>query len=1290
MSIARNTAFLFFCLLLLPVLSFAQYAKLLDFGTTDNGTHPHGEVISDGTFLYGMTTDGGKNDRGAIYKVRPNGTGFTTILDFDVANGAAPVGGLISDGTFFYGLTLGGGDNGQGTIFKIMPDGSGFVSLFSFGYFESGGFPSGSLIYDGNFLYGTTTQGGASFLGTVFRIKTDGSDYLKLLEFDGSNNGSNPQGSLVTDGTFLYGMTTDGGATGRGTAFKIRNDGTDYTKLMDFVGTSTGANPYGSLFSDGTFLYGMTIRGGASNTGAIFKIKPDGTGFIKLLDLNNTTGSFPRGSLISDGTFLYGTTTQGGTGLKGTVFRINPDGTGFTKLADHDGDTSGPQPEGTLLLDGSVLYGVRSSGGTARFGTVFKVTTGGSGFSPVFTFEITGSRPVGQPVYDGTFLYGMTTTGGAYDAGTIYKIRPDGTGFEIIFDFDGAADGSRPGGSLFYDGTFLYGMTSQGGANGEGTMFRINRDGTGYTSFHDFDDPVSGSFPAGSLISDGTFLYGITAHGGTLGNGVVFKINLNGTGFVKLLDLDYTNSGAYPNGSLILDGTFLYALTYQGGNVGAGVIFKIETDGTDFARLHEFEFDSNGANPLGSLTSDGTFLYGMTSNAAANGYGSIFRIGNDGSGFVKLLDFEGYINGSQPQGSLTSIGSYLYGFTSGGGVLNSGTMFRIHPDGTGYEKMFDFNDGSTPLGSLVSDGTFFYSVTNGGGKRGLGTFFKHSIAPFVSINSFEPAESVTGTTVTIHGTAFDPVAANNVVMFNGTNAVVKTATLYTLTAVVPPGATTGPVSVTASGTATSIDDFVVATEAIMFDGTVQNCNVTFLHPGVSGSVSETFVPVNPADKVSISFSSFDVEDFLHVFDGPDTTYALLATLNGQTLPADITATGPGGELTFFFQWADGSSEWEAEISCVSTGPVINITSQPADEAVCAGEVASFQVVASGAANLVYQWQYSADSIVFADIVNGARYSNVTTPTLSVTTTGLFGQGLYRCRINGDLASERLSDEVGLLVHALPTAPSTMNSVVVCAPGSVVVSASGGTDGEYAWYTAATGGTAISGQVNGTYTTPQLSVPTTYFVSHTDGTCESIRTPVVAGIKICNPPAIATASASSPIEGSAAIDLTNLISDSDNDLDLTTLKILTAPSSGATATLSGLTLTIDYSGLSFTGTDVITLQVCDVTGLCTNQQFMIDVAGALVIYNAVSPNGDNKNDYLYLEHIDLLPATIQNHVRIFNRWGDEVFQVDNYNNRDRVFTGNNKNGNKLPSGTYFYKISFSSGAETLRGYLVLKN
>jgi gliding motility-associated-like protein len=129
--------------------------------------------------------------------------------------------------------------------------------------------------------------------------------------------------------------------------------------------------------------------------------------------------------------------------------------------------------------------------------------------------------------------------------------------------------------------------------------------------------------------------------------------------------------------------------------------------------------------------------------------------------------------------------------------------------------------------------------------------------------------------------------------------------------------------------------------------------------------------------------------------------------------------------------------------------------------------------------------------------------------------------------------------------------------------------------------------------------------------------------------------------------------------------------------------------IDYSNLPFTGTDRIAIEVCDLAGACVQQVLDIEVAGAVVVYNGVTPNGDGKNDFLLLKYIDVVESARQNRVTIFNRWGDIVFNVSNYNNNDRVFRGIHQNGGNLPSGTYFYQVEFSSGLKSLKGFLTLK-
>ena len=218
----------------------------------------------------------------------PDGTSFTNLMDFSPTNGGFPYGSLIYDGTFLYGMTSWGGTNNMGTIFKIMPDGTGYSKLVDFAGVTNGSSPRGSLFSDGPFLYGMTNAGGTNDLGTIFKIMPDGTGYSKLVDFAGTTNGSYPHGSLISDGIFLYGMTISGGTNNLGTIFKIMPNGSDYSKLFDFLFNTSGRSPYGSLFSDGTFMYGMTYLGGTNNMGTIFKYQYISTN----IDENNAVAEY--------------------------------------------------------------------------------------------------------------------------------------------------------------------------------------------------------------------------------------------------------------------------------------------------------------------------------------------------------------------------------------------------------------------------------------------------------------------------------------------------------------------------------------------------------------------------------------------------------------------------------------------------------------------------------------------------------------------------------------------------------------------------------------------------------------------------------------------------------------------------------------------------------------------------------------------------------------------------------------------------------------------------------------
>ena len=398
--------------------------------------------------------------------------------------------------------------------------------------------------------------------------------YSKLLDFAGNINGKFPQGSLISDGNFLYGMTQQGGANNKGTVFKIKSDGTGYMKLLDFSGTSNGSFPAGSLVSDGTFLYGMTANGGtgacSNGCGLIFKIKPDGTGYVKLFDFSGIAdGSNPYGSLISDGIFLYEMTYTGGINDSGTVFKILPDGTGYSKLHNFAGGTDGMNPYASLTSDG-------------------------------------------------TFLYGMTENGGTSGLGVIFKILYDGTGYVKLLDFTGVSNGSNPYGSLNYDGAFLYGTTVSGGTNNMGTIFKIMPNGTGYSKLVDFAGNSNGSFPDGSLVSDGTFLYGLAQNGGTgnciSGCGVVFKIKPDGTGYSNLLNFNGTANGRNPHNSLIFDGSLLFGMTYQGGTHDYGTVFKYCITPITFSQAPAVCAKNNFTVGIHTYTASGNYLDTLTSH----------------------------------------------------------------------------------------------------------------------------------------------------------------------------------------------------------------------------------------------------------------------------------------------------------------------------------------------------------------------------------------------------------------------------------------------------------------------------------------------------------------------------------------------------------------------------------------------------------------------------------------------------------------------------------------------------
>jgi uncharacterized repeat protein (TIGR03803 family) len=348
----------------------------------------------------------------------------------------------------------------------------------------NGAFPIAGVTLDsaGN-LYGTTESGGAFGFGTVFKLSTSGVETV-LYSFQGGTDGNEPEGGVILDSAGnLYGTTYQGGAYKMGTVFKVSVGGGE-TVLHSFPGGTDGANPNASLvFDSAGNLYGTTIGGGSASCiggcGTVFKVSSTGEeAVLYAFTQTNDDGGHPNGALIFDSAGnIYGTTQAGGANADGTVFKLSSTNE-ETVLYSFKGGSDGLAPYDALVQDSAGnLYGTtRYGGGTTNYGTIFRLST--KGVETVFSFKTitAGVNTFAGLVRDSAGnLYGTTPYGGVNISGNVFKLSPGGK--EILYSFKTQGDGNTPQGGVIRDSEGnLYGTTEQGG-NGFGTVFKISAAG---------------------------------------------------------------------------------------------------------------------------------------------------------------------------------------------------------------------------------------------------------------------------------------------------------------------------------------------------------------------------------------------------------------------------------------------------------------------------------------------------------------------------------------------------------------------------------------------------------------------------------------------------------------------------------------------------------------------------------------------------------------------------------------------------------------------------------------------